>query len=132
MTELQLSAEKKVITGYIHKIILFWLEDKLSEVEYLIDNDVIICVPIESIQLKGREHFIEYLKKARHKRKVIRYNEEDFSIHINDSIAMAHYKFVVEYEQNVKRHIDSGRDFLIFKRQNKDWKLIWLSIDNFK
>ncbi|MEW6194926.1 MAG: hypothetical protein AB1521_07215 [Bacteroidota bacterium] len=128
MTIAQFSIEKKIIEDYVHKIILAWLEDRIEEVDELIDNKITFCSSVGSRKYSGKSQFKEYLYDSLINKKVIRYNEEDFSIHTDGITATAHYKFIMEYQQNNKNVIESGRDFFLFKREMENWKLVWRSI----
>lgn len=124
----QISNEKKIISGYVHKVILAWLEDRIDDVDELIDNNIIVCTSVDSRKYSGKSEFRAYLQKYLVNKKIIRYDEEDFSIHIDSLTATVHYKFVVEYQQNSKSVSETGRDFFLFRREKEKWKLVWRSI----
>jgi hypothetical protein len=128
MTISQLSSERKIIADHVHEIILAWLEDRIEEVEEFIEDNIIVCTSVDSRKYSGRSEFRECLQKSLVNKKIIRYDEEDFSIHIDELTATVHYKFFMEYQQNGKSVSESGRDFFLFKREKEKWKLVWRSI----
>lgn len=132
MNVTRFSKEKKIIEDYVHKIILAWLEDRIEEVDDLIDGNIIICAPLDSRKYSGKSEFKECLQNILVNKKITRYDEEDFSIHIDQLTATVHYKFNIEYQQNNKNVIESGRDFFLFKKEKENWKLVWRSIYYFQ
>lgn len=128
MTMSQHTNEKKIINESVHKIILAWLEDRIEDVDELLDDNITICSPKDLKKCYGKLEFKECLQNILVNKKIIRYDEEDFSIHIDEWTATVHYKFIIEYQQNKENVIESGRDFFLFKREKEKWKLVWRSI----
>lgn len=125
------STDKKKIEDYVHRIILSWLENRIDDVYELIDDNIEVSTSIDSRKYSGKSELREFFQTYLVNKKIIRYDEEDFSIHIDRLTAIAHYKFTLEYMQSKEKVIESGRDFFLFTKEKERWKLVWRSIYHF-
>lgn len=109
----------------MQRIILSWLEERLFEVDDLVDDDIDLLLVNKSVKISGKKQFIDYLQNALHNKKIIQYDEENFSVQFDGIITAVEYKFTIRFEEKGSVVCESGSDCFIFKKYYDMWKLRW-------
>lgn len=127
-----MSSERKTIIELIHSFILSIMENRFEETESFLAGDVEFCSMKDASYIIGKKNFISFLKNTFSSKKILRYDEEDFTTHIENKIATASYRFLIEYEVNNNKKTESGRDFFLLEKHNNEWKIKWRSVYYFQ
>lgn len=122
---LKFSATDKFLINDVQRIILSWLEERLFEVDNLFDDDIDLLLVNKSAKISGKKQCMDYLEGTLHDKKIIQYDEDNFTVQFDGIITAVEYKFTVRFEEKGSVVCESGSDCFIFKKYFDAWKLRW-------
>lgn len=128
MSRLRLNSTSNTIEEIIHKMILSWLEGHAEDIYGMLDDDVVMYVPQCRDRIVGKERFIAVLRNIQEQSNIKKYDEHDFTVTTREGVAIAHYRFRIDYEINGNKRCESGIDFLIFAEKAGSWRLVRRSV----
>ena len=119
-----MASRRKLITECIQKVIRFWLEGDLKSVANMIDEEVVMYIPYCHSRIVGRRDFLEVLGEFQRRSHIRRFDESDFVVDTHGDLAVAHYRFHIEYEIGKEEHSESGIDLFVFQKRVGTWKIV--------
>lgn len=128
MAKRRATLNRKVIIENIHRVIRCWLEGQLSCIADMIDDNVVMYIPQWRNRVEGKKEFFRALQECRIRSNIKRYDESDFVVDAHDGIAVAHYRFHMEYTIASDTRSESGIDLFVFQNKDGTWKLVRRSV----
>jgi ketosteroid isomerase-like protein len=120
--------EAEIIWRLIQQLNDAWLRGQAADVGSWLHDDVVLVQPGFAGRLVGRRACAKTWEDFAAGATVHRFEQSDAAIDVFGEVAITSYRFDVRYEWQGQLIDESGRDLLVWTRQNGDWKIVWRTV----
>jgi uncharacterized protein (TIGR02246 family) len=127
MAELTTTAQKEV-WEVVRRINAAWLEKRPDRLSELFHDRIVIVGPDGQRFGEGKAACIDSYRSFSEQAAVGSYRETDPQVDVYDTVAVASYRFVIEYTIADKVDREAGRDLFVLERQDARWLAVWRQV----
>lgn len=124
------SIQNEDILQVVNKINESWLSKNYDEIGKCLDDKVVMAPPGSSKRIKGKDAYIQSYRDYDTVAKTHSLEPEEPQIDIIGDTAVVIHPFSVTYEMKGEVYQERGSDFLILKRQDIGWRVIWRTMQS--
>ena len=117
--------DREQIRQLVKKINAAWLAGRAEELAQYFHENMVIVAPGFEHRAEGRDACIESYKDFWRQAVVREYSESEASVERWRNTAVASYTLGMAYEMGGQSFRESGRDILVFVREQETWLAVW-------
>ena len=101
-----------------------WLGGDAQGVASLFHEDVVMFSPRGEVLVRGRDAMVESYDAYHRRARTLAFDEFDHEVNVFGDTARASYRFRIAYELDGHKHEETGREVMVFTRQDGTWRAI--------
>ena len=113
------------IATLIRSLSVAWREKQFDRVAAFFSETVVFQDTEGHRLAEGKTACIQSYRDFMENAAVLSYNEESPDVVRTSGIAIANYRWRIDYQMNAASFHDEGRDWLALEKQDGDWRIIW-------
>lgn len=102
-----------------------WRNGRPSAMSEHLHPGVTMVLPGFGGIVEGRDALLEGFAEFCANARVLEYRETDEQIQVVGNVAVASFRFIMEYERSTYRERSTGRDVWVFERAGGQWNAVW-------
>jgi len=118
-------SDTEAIRQVIQQINESWLAKRYDEIGSFLVSDAVIALPGSTERVLGRDAYVRSYREYDDAAKTHEFRAETPQIDLIGDVAVAVCPFFIDYELQGKRYREGGKDLLVFRRFNDEWRVVW-------
>jgi uncharacterized protein (TIGR02246 family) len=109
----------------IHDLNQAWWKEDFDKLASYFHPEVVFTSPDFKAEIKGRDACLQTYKEYTEQAQTHGLDIMDERIQLQGDVAVVSYHYVIDFETAEKRYQESGRDIMVFKKEDNQWLVIW-------
>jgi len=125
MTELTRTTHLKEIERIVEHLFEYWVTKQFNKIEQFVHNHAVMIEPGTQNRLTGTNALIENYRDFIEEAEVFDYSIPSLQVDIIDDTGIAYLSYRLKYQVESTRYDEMNDEILVFRQQNRNWKIIW-------
>jgi ketosteroid isomerase-like protein len=109
----------------VRQINALWLAGRVARLADHVIENVVIVAPDFDARVQGARALVDSFQTFVRNAKVHSFRESELTVDVFGESAMATYRFDMSYDFGGVTYDETGREFWMFVRVDKRWRLAW-------
>lgn len=105
-----------------------WSKGQVGDLRNYLREDMVIVSPGLQDRLVGREACVNSYQEFRNQATIQSYQESDAAVDVFGNMAVATYRWEIEYDMAGQAYRETGGDLFVFVREGEGWQAVWRTL----